>query len=368
MSGLKKVLVISVNKLGSGVKQSTPLQSSILKTDRPITSTVEIDDPIKKAIGVRNRIQTYYEDGVLFKYRELIDINQNVSDFDRIVQYIRFYEDTFNNPDVMLLATVKAVSDNTNTENPAPIIKVDKSIEDVVTHEEVTQFVMQFVRLFDDSVIPEEVLAFSSSKVLEDLYDQVDVVKAILTLIRRNIEIIDFNDANLLDVSKQIIEPVEAIQQAVFSVQSVLSDNYTLNELIENYVQKPLSDLTQSLDLSTLHTSKSISDLVDNVDTLLKSISLGKENLVTYEETHLTSFTKVLADNFLLADTPSKSVSTIVENAFTLSEQINIVSLYVRKFEDIVSFSTTGQAIAQNYTINNTYFAEDYVGQSVTFS
>lgn len=368
MSGLKKVLVISVNRVGSGVKQSTPLQSSILKTARPITSTVEIDDPIKKAIGVRNRIQTYYEDGVLFKYRELIDINQNVSDFDRIVQYIRFYEDTFNNPDVMLLATIKAVTDTASSQNPAPIIKVDKSVQDIVTHEEVTQLVSQFARVFEDKAIPEEVIAFSSNKILEDLYQQVDISRAVLTLIRRNIEVVNFTEDNVFDVSKQLIEPVEAIQQVVFNVQTTLSDNYLLNELIQNHVQKPLIDLAQSLDATRLHTNKSFIDLVDQVDTVLKNIALGKENLVTYEETHLKSFSKVLIDNYLLPDTVSKSISTKVENSFTLSEQINIVSLYVRNFQDIVSFSSPGTAIAQNYTINNTYFAEDYVGQSVTFS
>lgn len=127
--------------------------------------------------------------------------------------------------------------------------------------------------------------------------------------------------------------------------------------------------------------SKTSSSITDN-NPIRRSVV--KKDLVTSEVSPPSYNNIILRDSTLLLDAIAKLVSKTFtnevtfsddtrltidagrQNLNTLSEIINI-AIQTQK-EDSVVIDDFGLAFAQNYTIDNTYFLEDYVGQSSIFT
>jgi hypothetical protein len=75
---------------------------------------------------------------------------------------------------------------------------------------------------------------------------------------------------------------------------------------------------------------------------------------------------KVIIDSVSIVDIAALNFSTPKQNFNTLSDTINI-GIQLQKSDEVFS-EDFGLAFAQNYTVDNTYFLEDYVGQSRQFT
>jgi hypothetical protein len=112
----------------------------------------------------------------------------------------------------------------------------------------------------------------------------------------------------------------------------VLSDEPLFTEIINKQLDKIFSD-----DIAT-------ADLIDIVLTINRFFS----------ET-------VTSD-----DTPAK---TTTKNLSEINELIQQISKLINKsISDQVTLASSGSLISQGYTEDNTYFLEDYVGESRTFT
>lgn len=79
----------------------------------------------------------------------------------------------------------------------------------------------------------------------------------------------------------------------------------------------------------------------------------------------VVSFIRNFSDTVSQTDTLAIQTSKVFAEVANFSDQINNS---IGKFvQDSVQSADFGTLIAQNYTIDNTYFLEDYVGQSATF-
>lgn len=80
----------------------------------------------------------------------------------------------------------------------------------------------------------------------------------------------------------------------------------------------------------------------------------------------VVSFVRSFSEAVTSADTLAKSLGRNLQEIANFSDQINNS---IGKFaQEVVQTNDFGSVIAQNYTEDNTYFLEDYVGQSATFS
>ena len=440
MAGIRKAVLITINKISSGVTSDNQIsKATALQTD--IDSTVASRDPIRKSKIVATGANAFYTDGVLYKFFDLSDIFQNVSDFSRVVQFFRDHLDEFTNSDVIALGTLKPFSNEFSTKDDAPIFSIDKTLENVIVSEDLFSTLLQFNRLFVNDFVLEEVLAFSLEKPLSDQFQSQDVIKIVLTLIRRVIDIVTVSDSQIISVIKGIIDIVSQEETLNFDFAKILEHLFDVQDVFEASTIKSLQEIIDTTESSTRESGKNLLDeisffieivtsavqkqLIDETsieETLSKSVStiyqdissindvikigsekseqdifisndvirndVGKNNLdvvVSFEiitsavqkqvqdsylvdETTTKAFVKIQQEIALTDDKLAAQPTKVLQEEVTLFDQINTLSNFNKTFEDTHQAQSEGFLVAQNYTIDNTYFLEDYVGQSATFT
>lgn len=367
MAGIRKSVLITINKISSGVKSDNQIFKATASQSE-IQSSVASRDPIRKSKIVATGTQAFYTDGVLYKFFDLTDVIENISDFTRVVQFIRDNIDEFSSADLIALGTTRVITDEFFTNDVIPTLSIDKGIREDITHEDILSFVTQYNRQFSNDNVIEDVIAFSLQTNLTNQFQSIDILKAVLTLIRRVTDIVSFDDSQLIEFTKGILNLVNVEEIVDFQTDKQLLNSFNLEQLVNINTQKKFSDDFTTDDNSLITTGK----LIEEISFLLEivTIALQKkfENTTVSDEEINKSYLKIQQDILNTEDLNLLTLVKTLQDEVTLFDQINILNNFARIFDENNQIDSQGFLIAQNYTIDNSYFLEDYVGQSATFT
>lgn len=208
----------------------------------------------------------------------------------------------------------------------------------------------------------------STNKLIADSISFSEVVVTVLIFIRNFADSINVPDALAIDYLKQLADQVSLSDSDTLDFSKGISDGVAMSDDadIDFDLQKYIMNMAFVADAETKSFSKSLYDIATLVD------------LFSYE------FNKPLADSFSLTESTSliqellKSESIIITDALAkefaktvTADSINstdAVSLEPSKaMSDTATIDDAGSLLSQGYC-DITYFAEDYVGSSRSFT
>jgi hypothetical protein len=188
---------------------------------------------------------------------------------------------------------------------------------------------------------------------------------------------------------------VGAITKGLFLKILELTDSFSVSETLSKAFSRPVSDSSVVTDAEVKEVGKNATDassvsdddviefgknpsdsfaLADGIDT----IDVGKvlsDTSVTTEEQQF-AITKLLADSAfatddldgeasILDDQEMQFIKVRSDSGFASESEVKSVG---KNTSDSAISADSGSLISQGYTVDNTYFAEDYVGDSRTFT
>jgi len=275
--------------------------------------------------------------------RELTD---SISTFDVIDLtfaglFIKSLEDSYNIFDDLNIAFNKQLADSISTVDELTkfiaIVKVDSySIEELLA-KNISKELQDSISTFD---VIDLLFAGLFIKSLEDSYTTLDEFTTIVKYNRTfDIDYFTSTDNNYFDFLKTADDSISFNDSynRVIDYNRELQDSLNFTDelilLLAGFIQKQLEDSYTTLDEFTriAKYSRTFSELVEFTETA--------------EKTYIKSIT---VDTFELLDTINKQI--------------------IKNFNDSYSIDSFGSLISQNYTIDNSYFLEDYVGESRTFT
>jgi hypothetical protein len=217
-----------------------------------------------------------------------------------------------------------------------------------------------------------DALAHLTTKGLADSVSLSEVFLATLVFLRDFTDSVDVPDAHVIAFSKALV------------------DNFALTEVVSRVFTKSLSSgvaMNDSFDLgdgAVFVFTKGVMNVVFAADTQTKTVTKGVTDTQVLADTLSYNFAKALADSVAAAEAISLASSKLLTDtagavdaavlAFSKLADPDSVSLADavflspnKAFSDMIEPADAGSLVAQSYC-DITYFAEDYVGESRTFS
>jgi len=188
---------------------------------------------------------------------------------------------------------------------------------------------------------------------------------------------------------------VATVTKGLFLKILELTDSFSVSDVLSKAFSRPTSDSSVVSDAEAKETGKNLSDSFSVADTqsseVDKSVAdtsvvgdgidlfdIGKntsdESIVTDDQQF--DITKLLTDSVFVTDDVDGEASIQDDQEmhfFKVKRDSGIASDQEVKSpnkvtSDSASGADSGSLISQNYTVDNTYFAEDYVGDSRNFT
>jgi hypothetical protein len=217
-----------------------------------------------------------------------------------------------------------------------------------------------------------DALTHLTTKGLADNVSLTEVFLATLVFLRDFTDSVDVPDAHVIAFSKALV------------------DNFALTEVVSRVFTKSLSSgvaMNDSFDLgdgAVFVFTKGVMNVVFAADTQTKTVTKGVTDTQALADTLSYNFAKALADSVAVVEAISLASSKLLTDtagavdaavlAFSKLADPDSVSLADavflspnKAFSDMIGAADAGSLVAQSYC-DITYFAEDYVGESRTFS
>jgi hypothetical protein len=223
---------------------------------------------------------------------------------------------------------------------------VDLPLQDEYVISDELQKVADLIRNLDDQILNSDLLTL----VLEKEFDDIDFLEDLIAIaINKPIDDISEN-FDLLNYifDKQVSDILLVADETVVSLSKVLQDDVIQADILQNTLIKSFTDNIDLSDVVNLTAQKILQEILSFTDSESKDVSKNLDHISTALDQSSSSFDKLILDLIQLFD------------------QINITTN--KNFEETVVSSSEGSLISQGYTEDNTYFLEDYVGDSRTFS
>lgn len=170
-----------------------------------------------------------------------------------------------------------------------------------------------------------------------------------------------------------VFEIVGLSDATAYAVAKQLSDSISLSDTPELQTVKSLVDSVSLSDevLSTLTFFRGFDDLVVSTDTQFDTVDKSLADAYSVFDADVLDITKQLFDGVAMNDAfdatdGSIYVFTKGANNIVFATDINLFT-HDKSFSDMIEVVDEGLWVIQGYC-DLTYFAEDYVGQSSTFS
>lgn len=159
------------------------------------------------------------------------------------------------------------------------------------------------------------------------------------------------------------------------AVGKVLSDSGSVSETDAKTVTKANSEAPSVSESHVVDLSKSLLETPSISESHVISIAQGLSDGLTVSENQVVLLNKVLTDSVGATDDVDGQASVEDDQEIQFfkvaSNVANIAESHVKLTSKVAAntaeSSDSGSILAQNYTVDMTYFAEDYVGQSSTF-
>ena len=208
-------------------------------------------------------------------------------------------------------------------------------------------FFINFTKVITDTVGVTELFGFFRDRAVPDSATTAD--SAALTFSTSKADSATATDA-LTDLvfTKAPVDVASAADAiTAFSVSRALADTATGTDSPALLVAKPVVDTASTADASVVSVLKALTDTASGADA------------------HVSNFTKIVSDLAALADAAALSASKALSDTSTLADVV--ANSAGKGIIDTATASDSGLLTMQDYC-DFTYFAEDYVGESRTFT
>ncbi len=237
--------------------------------------------------------------------------------------------------DSKVIAFAKALAENASISEVPPVFEIEKAISESVLMAESLSTLLIFIRNFAETLSISEVVAIELARSLADMAVALD--------------------ATTREYSKLVPDGV------------AMNDGADTTDGLLVVITKSFTNMAFVADARTTDFAKAITDAASPTDALAQLF--GKALADQFSQSDLLSVETSLlrTDNFTIADLVT--IALIVGRTLTDSATIgdNAVLSLLKALSDSASVDDSGSLISQGYC-DITYFAEDYVGESRTFT
>lgn len=210
-----------------------------------------------------------------------------------------------------------------------------------------------------------DVLASETTKIAEDTFVATDTLSRTVDYNRDFVDYIDATDdfygaANIDDdqiasVGKNTVDSINTAEQTAYDVSKVLSDSYTVPDVLYSAAYKVTSDTATNTDLVTYSVDKILNTGYLTQETLSFEASKSIVDILGLSETPVFENSKVLSDSFTKQDEIRNAPNKVVADYTVNTDYVTFYLFTNRFFDEITATNDSG-------VINNqSYFAESYV-------
>lgn len=212
---------------------------------------------------------------------------------------------------------------------------------------------------------------FFFAKGLKETLSFAEVVTRTLLFIRTFDDSFSLTDATSFVLSQLLAESPTLTDATTRDSTKLLRDAPTLAELVRKTSTKPFADTVGTADTQARTTSKLSVDSIALADLTAYAVQKLNSDSVAAADTATRTVSRLLNDGFALNDLAdvgdglSVSFAGGISNVAFASDASSIAMAMPRA--DSVGITESGSVVSQGYC-DITYFADDYVGASRTFS
>ena len=175
---------------------------------------------------------------------------------------------------------------------------------------------------------------------------------------------------------KEITDTASTTDTTSFDINKTIADTQAVTDLAALNVTRPATDAASMTDSNTLAVTKGPQDTATVTDgDPIFDVTKGPRDIAIASELFTVDLSKVLSDSVNATDDVNGAaagdesklrVFKVVTDNGSVAES-HVLSP-TKGLSDLASTADAGSIRAQNYVDNPLYFAEDYVGQSQSFT
>lgn len=307
-------------------------------------------------------------DGSVYELSKLIDDDSADVLDDQIFDVSKFFENFASANQFIALQPTKSLAHDANASDDS-VFFVDKLLSDEVLQDDPLAIRVD-KQPIEDVVLPSDPIVLSPEKFVENDYS--------------------VSDFNTTQFTKGINNQVNNSDDQLFDISKLLKDSSTIDDLVgvpdgsQYYASKKLVDTSfatdvyayvwdairnfnhssDAFDFSRIQTTINKQETLNTNDSDIFNVGLFKSNATAANEDMVFRFDKGdITNNVVsLEDARLNFAFGTIENSVSGQESVALQPSLSE--QDDASATASGLLVAQNYTVDAFYWAEDYVGES----
>lgn len=249
----------------------------------------------------------------------------------------------------------------------ASVIFPTRFVADVVNPLDGT--VLSTTKVLDDTPVLQEFVGIDFSKDLTDSFSMVDQVDIAYNIGKVLADTYTTLDATTVTSGKGVTDSVFMIDNMdgdiEFALIKTLSELQFVTDSLIAVVGKQITDTFTGVDTASLTLGKNFTESVTESDSSVITFGKSLTDSAALQDALVAVVGKSFADSFTGIDTTAYAFAKVLADVSTVSDQSTIASS-LQKADNAV-LDDAGLLVMQDYC-DITYFLEDYVGQSRTFT
>ena len=264
---------------------------------------------------------------------------------------------------------------------------------------------LEYIRRFYDTTTPTEALSYTFSRPLANTFGTTDATSftaqkplfssfgstdfTTTALTKANFHSVAVPDTVLKSSTKSLSTSFSQTDAVSRNTGKALANTFTTTDATSYAFARPLASSFGSTDFATTHLTKANVDSFSFTHNLAKVVNSRLTDTFSHVDSTVMSADKALAHSVTATDTHSKVIGRVINDGFAMNDFADLADgityqtvKYVNNLAfvsdakvlssslaktDTVSLVSYGILSSQNYC-DMSYFAEDYVGLSRTFS
>lgn len=294
--------------------------------------------------------------------KQLLDVSEHSETLEKAVSSV--LQDTPINTESLALTLSKILSDVVTLSDNTLITRIkDNSSESVST--DTSSFVFEKLNLESVSLQDQ----FTSVVIYIRSFDEnnVNSDESTLSVVKPFAEDVIINETAALSSGKDVQDSTQTSEtEFKFELLKNLIDVSNVLEFLAFEVSKSLNENVSLTDVRRLSTQKVLSHSYSIADASNVTFGANKQEDVLLNDVNFFTLLKQTFDVSNQFEQKEVSTGKVTSDVLQLLEDINIA--ITNGLVNQVVINSSGSLISQGYTVDNTYFQEDYVGESRTFT
>jgi len=249
----------------------------------------------------------------------------------------------------------------------ASVIFPTRFVADVVNPLDGT--VLSTTKVLDDTPILQEFVGIDFDKQLADSFSMVDQVDIAYDIGKVFADAYTTIDTTTVTSGKGVADSVFMVDNMdgdiEFALIKTISELQFVTDSLLAVVGKQITDTFSGIDTASVTLGKVFSDSVTESDSSVINFGKNPTDNVSLQEVLTRVLSKAFADSFTGIDTTAYAFAKVLTDISAITDQSTIASS-LQKADNAV-LDDAGLLVMQDYC-DITYFLEDYVGQSRTFT